>query len=454
MNHFLWGSATSAHQAEGGCRHNDWWAWEAKGHVEGGARSGISTDHFRLFREDLERAASLGMNAYRFSLEWSRFEPREGQWDSAAFDFYEAIIGECEARGLMPMVTLHHFTSPLWFSELGGFSAEGSAKRFAAFVSRVASSAIGARAPLWCTLNEPMPLVVGSYLGRFMPPGTYAPASAAAACANLLRAHVAAYDAIHALATKREGPWRSEPVQVGIAHNMLDFRADKRWHPIERWIANEFDRLYNRAWLDAVTGRPQSFAMPFLLPRAPEVTSARGRRTVDFIGVNYYTKAYVQWRPRGPDVERVSEIPVGLIFARRREEASDLGWAIHPEGFRRLLRMAGGYGVPLYVTENGIADRADRLRPRFLLDHLAVLAEEIAAGVDVRGYFHWSLLDNFEWVKGFWPRFGLFSVDYETLERTPTGSARLYRSIIEAHQGNEAPNVAALARASAVLTKI
>ena len=452
MNGFLWGAATSAHQVEGGCRHNDWWAWEAEGKIEGGARSGLSTDHFHRFKEDLELAASLKMNSYRFSLEWSRFEPSEGRWDSAAFDFYEAVLSECERRGLKPMVTLHHFTSPMWFAERGGFSVDGSVARFAAFVEKIAASGIGRRVPLWCTLNEPMALVAGSYLGHFMPPGEYAPQRASFACANLLRAHVAGYDLLHRTIRRREGPWRAEPLMVGFAHNMLDFRADRRWHPIERLLSDRLERLYNGAWLDAVAGKRQSFGLLGLLPRAPQVASARGRRTVDFIGVNYYTKAYVQWRPRAHDVERNPEVPVGVSFARRRELASDLGWAVHPEGFRRVLRAAAGVGVPVFVTENGVADRTDRLRGRFLLDHLTVLAEEMARGLDVRGYFHWSLLDNFEWIKGFWPRFGLFTVDYETLERTPTRSARLYRDIIEAHDGR-APVAATLGRMERILTK-
>jgi beta-glucosidase len=183
----------------------------------------------------------------------------------------------------------------------------------------------------------------------------------------------------------------------------------------------------------------------------PEVLAARGRQTADFIGVNYYTKAYVQWRPRSFDVERAPEVPVGVLFARRKEPASDLGWAIHPEGFRRALRRASAYGVPLFVTENGIADRTDQMRGPFLLSHLQVLAEEIASGLDVRGYFHWSLLDNFEWSKGFWPRFGLFAVDYETLERAPTRSARLYREIIEAHEGGGPPQAEVLCRIARAL---
>jgi beta-glucosidase/6-phospho-beta-glucosidase/beta-galactosidase len=204
-----------------------------------------------------------------------------------------------------------------------------------------------------------------------------------------------------------------------------------------------------------------------LVPYPAVVPEAQGRRTVDFIGVNYYTKAYVQWRPRDAAAEHLSEAPVGLAFARRKEAASDLGWAVHPEGFRRMLRFAGRYGLPLYVTENGVADRDDDLRPRYLLSHLAQVARAISEdGLDIRGYYHWSLLDNFEWIKGFWPRFGLYQVDYDTFERKPTRSAELYRRIIDAHREEgrkpslevlagivDSPQVPIIARASSSVMK-
>jgi beta-glucosidase len=294
--------------------------------------------------------------------------------------------------------------------------------------------ALGSRVPLWCTLNEPMVLVVGGYLGKFMPPAVFAPTLAAQACANLLRAHVAAYDILRA-----EIPG----AQVGFAHNMIDFRPDRAWHPLERAACWAFDRFYNRSWLDAVTGRKPAFSVPGLIPAAAPVPEARGRRTVDFIGVNYYTKAYLQWRPRDAALT-LKEAPLGVSFARRAEETTDMGWAIHPEGLKRILRRVGRYGLPIHVTENGIADREDRLRPRYLREHLLQVADAIADGVDIRGYYYWSLLDNFEWIKGFGPRFGLFSVDYSTFERTATGSARLLRDLIAAHRGG-APKRARIA---------
>jgi beta-glucosidase len=282
-----------------------------------------------------------------------------------------------------------------------------------------------------------MVLAVGSYLARFMPPAQFSPANASLACRNLLKAHVFAYDILHSEIRERSGPWHDHPLAVGIAHNVLDFRADRAWHPIERVATGMLRKFYNRSWLDAVTGRPQHFGIPALVPRAKPVRRALDRRTADFIGINYYTKAYVKWRSRD-DAEGISsDFPIGIAFARRREPASDLGWAVHPRGLGRMLRFTKRYGLPIYITENGIADAEDRMRKEYLLAHLGEIASAIRDGIDIRGYYHWSLLDNFEWIKGFGPRFGLYAVDYDTFARTPRESAVIYKNIIEAHRNGD-----------------
>jgi beta-glucosidase len=433
--YFLWGAATSSHQIEGNNIHNDWWHWEQQGMCEGGARSGIATDHWNRYREDLRLAADIGLNSYRFSVEWSRIEPQEGQWNLEAMEWYRELIHECECLGLLPMLTLHHFTSPLWFAERGGFTHKRSPEIFSRYVAQV-TRALGSRIPLWCTFNEPMVLVAGTYLGKFMPPGHYSPENAALACHHLLKAHVKAYEQIHQLSQHRGGPWKSHPVRVGIAHNMIDFKPDRKWHPIENALTQVFKRFYNRSWLDAITGKKQHFGVTGIIPYAEQVREALGRVTTDFIGINYYTKAYVQWRPKAPASERPAELPLGLSFARRTEDVSDMGWAIHPQGFQRMIELAASYGMPIYITENGIADREDRLRERFLKEHLDVMDRARCAGIDIRGYYYWSLLDNFEWIKGFGPRFGLYRVDYETLERSLNPSTQALTDRIKTHRPN------------------
>jgi beta-glucosidase len=423
---FLWGAATSSHQIEGYNDKNDWWAWESLGKIERGERSGPCTDHWNRFRDDLKLAADLGLNSYRFSVEWSRLEPQEGKWDSEAFDWYRELILECERLGLVPMLTLQHFTLPLWMAEQGGFSWERSPELFARFTRQVVER-LGSKVALWCTINEPMVMTAGSYLGQFMPPALYSPEKARMACYHLLKSHVLAYDLIHREIPKSDSSFKDIPVQVGIAHNVIDFVADRSRSVIERWLAEQFHQFYNLAWLDAITGREQQFSFPLLMAPAPTVPEAMGRLTVDYLGINYYTRARVQFTPKW------NGLPINVAFARDGERASDVDWPIHPQGLQKMLKIAGGYQLPIYITENGIADKSDHLRTDYIRDHVRELALASQNGVDVRGYYHWSLLDNFEWVKGFEPRFGLYQVDYSTFERKATQSAYFYQEVIERH---------------------
>lgn len=264
-----------------------------------------------------------------------------------------------------------------------------------------------------------------------MPPAEFSVKHFSSACAGLLRSHAHAYQIIHSEIQKREGPWKNWPLQVGIAHNMIDFVPDRWWHGLDYLLARVLHRLYNRSWLDAVTGKKPHFGVPGILPEAEPVGEALEKKTADFIGLNYYTKAYVLFRPRDSGHENSADVPIGLSFARRTEPASDLDWAIHPEGLEKMLRIASGYSLPIYITENGIADRDDSRRSDYLHAHINVIHRLKNQGMDIRGYYHWSLLDNFEWIKGFWPRFGLYQVNYETFERTQTASAKTYSQLIQ-----------------------
>jgi beta-glucosidase len=425
---FLWGAATSSHQIEGYNDNNDWWAWESLGKIEKGERSGACTDHRNRFRDDLKLAADLGLNSYRFSVEWSRLEPQEGHWNQEAFDWYFELIEECERLGLVPMLTLQHFTLPLWMAEQGGFSSARAPELFARMTRQVVER-LGSKVALWCTINEPMVMTVGSYLGQFMPPAVYAPDKARLACHHLLKSHVMAYDLIHREIPKSKSRWKDIPVQVGIAHNVIDFVPDRSWNFVERWLSERFHQFYNLSWLDAVTGKTQRFGFPFLMESAPIVHEAVGRLTADYLGINYYTRARVKFTPNWKG------LPIDVAFAREGELASDVDWPIYPQGLQKMLKIAGGYQLPIYITENGIADRNDELRSGYIRDHLREMARASQNGIDVRGYYHWSLLDNFEWVKGFEPRFGLYQVDYSNFERTVTHSARFYQEMIEKHRG-------------------
>ena len=437
---FLWGAATSSHQIEGYNTGNDWWAWEQTGAIDRKEVSGPATDHRNRFREDLGLAKELGLNSYRLSIEWSRIEPEEGRWDSQALEWYAEVLAECERLSLLPMVTLHHFTSPQWFAEQRDFTSELSYHKFANYVRKIVKT-LGNRIPLWCTFNEPVIMCVGKYLAGFQPPAIYDPSNCSKMFRGILKSHVRAYDLIHSEMPHRRGPWRHHPLMVGYAHNMMDFVPARHWHPMERFLTFVGRSFYNQSWLDATTGRPQKFGITGLVPTAPEVKEALGRVTTDFIGINYYSKAIMRWRAKGEHFETSPGFPFGVGFGDPGQPVSEMGWGFHPEGLRRMIRFAQAYGLPLFITENGIADGTDRYRGDYVRDHLRVVAAEIAQGTDIRGYFYWSLLDNFEWVKGFLPRFGLIEVNYDTFKRTPRPSFYELQKIISLHQqGHSAPS--------------
>ncbi len=430
---FLWGAATSSYQIEGDNKHSDWWTWEKQGHVDRKQTNGKATDHWNRFREDLRLAEDLKLNSYRFSIEWSRIEPREGEWNKEALEWYLDLIQECEKRKLLPMLTLHHFTFPQWIADKGGLKNKEVSYYFERFVKKVLRT-MGPHIPLWCTLNEPVVLAIGQYLGGIMPPKENNPKILSTVMRNLLKMHVVAYRAIHNQTERRKGVWRAHPLLVGFAHNMVDFHASRHWHPMERLLSQVFWKFYNQSWLDAVTGGPQDFGVMGITPSVKPVREAQGKKTVDYIGINYYMKGELKWRPKADHFEKVKGIPVGISFASPNEEKSEMGWAIHPEGLGRMLRFVRQYKLPIYITENGIADGADKLRSTYILKHLIELAKEIKSGADIRGYYYWSLLDNFEWIKGFDPRFGLLSVDYNTFQRNLRPSSLVYRQIIEEHE--------------------
>jgi beta-glucosidase len=413
---FLFGTATSATQIEGGCTTSDWFEFARQpGRVKGGDRPDVACDAWRRWEGDVALQKSLGLGAHRMSIEWARIEPREGEIDRAGLDRYREMIGALRDAGVDPMVTLHHFTLPAWLAARGGVLAPGFAERLASF-ARVAVGALGDLCRRWITINEPNVLAAQAFLLGEWPPAAKSPVSAVLAHHRLLEAHVAAYRAIKSL--------RGDAVEVGVAHHLRVAEPARPGSLLDRGAARTFARVFNDAFATATCeGRMYGPLDPLAHGRGGfRVAEARG--TQDFFGINYYSRDLVRFAPGRPQELFTSrQVPPGAAV-------SDLGWEIYPAGLGRLARTWGRRsGVPVYITENGIADAADAKRGAFLVDHLTELGRAIADGVDVRGYFHWSLTDNFEWAEGYAPRFGLFEVDYATQERRPRASARLYAGI-------------------------
>lgn len=370
MEKFLWGAATSAHQIEGNNIHNDWWEWERRQPAP--MQSGLACDSYRRWREDLALAKQLGHTAYRFSLEWSRLELAPERWNREALEHYRQILLEMRRLKLASFVTLHHFTNPIWFARRGGWLSADSPELFARYV-RLVVQQLGEAVDFWVTINEPNVYAGNSYWHGKWPPSRKSFWQTARVMGHMIAAHKQAYRIIHATVPG---------AKVGIANNLIACghkKAGFSWHALRQWVFNHW----------------------FLW---------RTRGYHDFIGVNYY-------------------FPCGLTKTDGR--TSDMGWPIYPAGLTEVLLEAKRYGVPVYVTENGLADTGDSQRADFIRSHLRAVEEAQRQGVDVRGYLHWSLLDNFEWADGFAPRFGLVDVDFVTQKRTIRPSAYVYQAIIE-----------------------
>ena len=375
---FLWGTSTSAHQVDGEDATSDWAAAEPSGRVP---TAGMAADHWRLFREDIARFRAQNLNAYRFSTEWSRIEPVPDRWDREAVSHYREMVQACREAGLEPFVTLHHFTLPAWLQDRGGWLHPQAPALFARYVAHMAAHLGDVK--LWCTINEPTMLAVMGYVRGVWPPFRRNPVAALRLIGALQRAHRAAWAAI-----KKAHP----PALVGLAHSMLAMRpASSMW--ADRAAADLTHRLYNLKTVDLLAD------------------------VQDFIGLNYYTRAWIRWHHLADPLMSRGEGPV-----------TDMGWEIDPEGFAELLAILGRrYRRPILITENGIATEDDLLRARYVAAHLAVVkaSRQAPRAVPVHGYFYWSGIDNYEWIEGYRPRFGLYRVDYASQQRTLKAGAEI-----------------------------
>lgn len=391
---FLWGAATSAHQVEGNLCNN-WTEWERskkrkqflhdQGHIDKHGYenflSDVACDHYTKYQEDFALAKELGHNAHRFSIEWSRIEPEEGVLNEFELQHYKDVITTLRQNGLEPFVTLYHWPIPLWLDKKGGWKDKKSICSFNRYVETVVDY-LKDDVSFWITLNEPTIISALSHQQGIWPPEEKNILSYITVKRRLITAHKLAYHTI-----KRIAP----AAQVGIAHNMqyIEPANNKPYNRILSTLANWWSNLF---FLNQI------------------------KHQQDFIGVNHYFHHRINGNLFVPDNEN--------------KETSDLGWELYPEAMCRVLMLAKQYNKPIYITENGLADAKDEKRPWFLVESLKQVHRAIQDGADVRGYLHWSFMDNFEWAEGFWPRFGLVEIDYETLERKPRPSAYLYREII------------------------
>ena len=391
---FLWGSALSAYQAEGDNRHSDWWSWE----IEAGKdRSGMACRHYEFYEQDFELAARLNHNAHRLSIEWSRIEPQEGKFSEEQLRHYLQVVAFLKARRIEPIVTLHHFTNPAWLAGQGGWEKKRSVDLYLRYCSYVVRALAG-HVHYWVTINEPTIYLSHAYIFGMWPPQARSYRRAKIVGDHLASAHIQAYRLIHGL--YRESGL-CEPA-VGLAQYMQAYVPCAQ-RLGDRLAAGFRDRLFNFGFLDKLARH----------------------HALDFIGMNYYSLQLVElkkwgWSHWAMDVCEKKHHPVAK---------NSLGWDIYPEGLSALLLKLKKYNLPVIVTENGICTEDDRQRWEYIYRHLENIHLAIGKGVPVAGYLYWSLLDNFEWDKGFAPRFGLIGVDYDTYQRSVRESARKFAAV-------------------------
>ncbi len=438
---FLWGAATSAYQIEGspladGAGPSNWHVFaHTPGRTKGGETGDVACDHYRRWRDDVVLMRELGLNAYRFSLAWSRILPAgTGQVNARGLDFYDRLVDALLAAGITPFPTLFHWDWPAALDDRGGWLNRDSADWFADYAS-VVFARLGDRVASWVTVNEPWVVIDAGYVHGVHAPGRSSLAEAALAVHNLLRAHGQAIQAYRAqpVAQRAGGAGR-----IGIVVNIEPKEAATD-RDEDLAATARADAYMNRQYLDPLLLGRYPEELPAIYgphwPNHPSSDFAVIGAPIDFLGLNYYTRAVT-----GHDASRPPLFAAAI--PQPGAEYTTLDWEVHPQSLRRVLNwLRDRYGDrPLYVTENGAAFADpppgadgrlhDPRRVAYVRSHLAAVRDAIADGVDVRGYFAWSLLDNFEWACGYDKRFGLFHVDRVTQERTWKDSAFHYRDLV------------------------
>lgn len=381
---FIWGTATAAHQIEGNNVNSDWWAWENSSknsdlHIE---PSGIACDSYNRYKEDFDLCKKLNNNAVRISIEWARIEPKEGKFVKEEFEHYRQVLRYAKEKGLKTFVTLHHFTNPNWFFKKGGWVNLNAPKYFARY-ARVCAEELGDLVDVYLTINEPQVYALMSYIkGEWLPEKKNF-ILAFITQVTMMIAHLKAYTQIKLV----------RDVPVGLVKHIVWYEAVHEkyfFKPIDKLIAGFIYWMNDGMYISPI------------------------RHKLDLLGVNYYFTQRIKYlKIKNPDA---------LV--------SDLNWWINPEGLELILLNLKKYGLPLYITENGVADSEDRVRKDVLQEMLIACSKAIEKAAPLKGYFHWSLIDNYEWHRGFWPRFGLVDIDRtKNLERKPRKSFYYYAKI-------------------------
>lgn len=409
MKEFLWGVASSSFQSEGSCE-NDMTQWEAEGRFKKDGKNPVysnGANHWKLWEQDFELLKELNVNAYRFSVEWSRIEPQPGYFDEKVIKQYGQMIDRLIQLNITPVLTLHHFSHPAWFHNYSPWTSKDSVHVFYRFAKMIIRR-YAEKVPFWISFNEPLVWALAAYGDAQFPPGEKNPQAVMQALHNMLLTHKEIYNLL-----KTYNP----DARMGIAKHFIVFKGQRSWFPPDRGLANRLDFFFNRMVPEAFkTNRLKFSFWPILNYDQPIDLDDQ----IDFWGINYYYRLHSHLRLSLKN-------PLNLTH---KNPQTDMGWEIYPKGLKKILQVVDFYGKDVLITENGIATENDALRDKFIRDHVSEMRKWQSANKNILGYFYWSFLDNYEWLEGKSKRFGLVHVDYaDRFKRTLKPSARFFKQL-------------------------
>ena len=415
---FFWGTATASHQVEGNCTNNNWFMWEnsydkrGNPRIKNNQKSGVACDHWNIYKEDIKLIKKTGVSHYRLSIEWSKIEFKKGEYDLDAINHYSNVINCLLENNITPVITLHHFTNPIWFEEIGAFEKEENIKYFVSFASFIFSK-YSDKVKIWCTINEPEVYSVMGYFAGIFPPGKRNPQKTVEVLKNLLIAHTKVY---YSLKSSPNG----KNSEIGIVKNIMQFDPYRKWNLLDWIVCIITNKIYNEIAISYLKTGKINIYYPFFVKM--NYKSSDAALATDFFGLNYYSHNHLKFKFNSYEFFENKYYTNDIM--------TDMPYTIYPEGLYRAIKTAEKINKPIIITENGIADSEDNRRSLYIERYIYAMNKAMQEGSNIKGYFYWSLMDNFEWAEGFDMKFGLYHVDFKTQKRTFRSGSQKFVDII------------------------